>query len=82
LFLRYPTKTPPSAVNTWRQCIEEGIPFLVDQRLPEWVEVTAANITSQGRSLVRNCRRMLRFNAEQLWQNLIRQGWRRVPPQW
>jgi hypothetical protein len=25
---------------------------------------------------------MLRFNAEQLWQNLIRQGWQRVPPQW
>ncbi|QCH14531.1 DUF1651 domain-containing protein [Synechococcus sp. CB0101] len=46
------------------------------------MEVTAANITSQGRSLVRNCRGMLRFNAEQLWQNLIRQGWRRVPPQW
>jgi hypothetical protein len=25
---------------------------------------------------------MLRFNAEQLWQNLTRQGWQRVPPQW
>jgi len=31
---------------------------------------------------VRHSRRMLRFNAEQLWQNLIRQGWNRVPPQW
>ena len=27
-------------------------------------------------------RRTRRFNAEQLWQNLIRQGWERVPPQW
>ena len=27
-------------------------------------------------------RRMLRFNAEQLWHNLIRQGWKRVQPQW
>ncbi|WP_415400109.1 DUF1651 domain-containing protein [Synechococcus sp. W4D4] len=27
-------------------------------------------------------RRMLRFNAEQLWRNLIKQGWQRVPPQW
>ena len=25
---------------------------------------------------------LLRFNAEQLWQNLIRQGWEGVPPQW
>jgi hypothetical protein len=24
-------------------------------------------------------RRMLRFNAEQLWQNLLRKGWERVP---
>ena len=23
----------------------------------------------------------LRFNAEQLWRNLIKQGWQRVPPQ-
>jgi len=25
---------------------------------------------------------MLRFNAEQLWVNLKRQGWKQVPPQW
>jgi len=25
---------------------------------------------------------MLRFNAEQLWVNLKRQGWEQVPPQW
>jgi len=23
-----------------------------------------------------------RFNAEQLWVNLKRQGWKQVPPQW
>jgi DNA-3-methyladenine glycosylase len=48
----------------------------------KWVEVTDADITSSGRPLVKHCRRMLRFNAEQLWQNLIRQGWKRVSPQW
>ena len=48
----------------------------------KWVEVTDADITSSGRPLVRHCRRMLRFNAEQLWHNLIRQGWKRVPPKW
>jgi len=31
---------------------------------------------------VRHSRRMLRFNAVQLWENLQRLGWRRVPPQW
>ena len=48
----------------------------------KWVEVTDADIGSDGRVQVRHSRRMLRFNAEQLWQNLIRQGWQRVPPQW
>ena len=48
----------------------------------KWVEVTDADITSSGRPLVRHSRRMLRFNAEQLWHNLIRQGWKRVPPKW
>jgi hypothetical protein len=48
----------------------------------KWVAVTDADITSSGRPLVKHSRRMLRFNAEQLWQNLIRQGWKRVPPQW
>jgi hypothetical protein len=47
-----------------------------------WVEVTDADLTSDGRPLVRHSRRMLRFNAEQLWHNLIRLGWKRVPPQW
>jgi hypothetical protein len=32
--------------------------------------------------LIRHSRRMLRFNAKQLWQNLLRQGWQRVLPQW
>ncbi|WP_411869598.1 DUF1651 domain-containing protein [Vulcanococcus limneticus] len=45
-------------------------------------EVTDADLAREGRPLVRHSRRMLRFNAEQFWQNLIRLGWRRVPPQW
>jgi hypothetical protein len=48
----------------------------------KWVEVADADVTPNGRALVRHCRRMLRFNAEQLWHNLIRLGWKRVPPQW
>ncbi len=48
----------------------------------KWVEVTDADVTPNGRALVRHSRRMLRFNAEQLWYNLIRLGWKRVPPQW
>jgi hypothetical protein len=48
----------------------------------KWVEVTDADVGPSGRPQVRHNRRMLRFNAEQLWQNLIRQGWKRVPPQW
>jgi hypothetical protein len=47
----------------------------------KWVQVTDADVVN-GRLIVRHSRRMLRFNAEQLWQNLIRQGWNRVPPQW
>jgi hypothetical protein len=47
----------------------------------KWVQVTDADVVD-GRLIVRHSRRMLRFNAEQLWQNLIRQGWNRVPPQW
>lgn len=47
----------------------------------KWVEVTDADVVN-GRPLIRYCRRMLRFNATQLWENLIRQGWKRVPPQW
>jgi hypothetical protein len=48
----------------------------------KWCEVTDADLTRSGGVVVRHNRRMLRFNAEQLWQNLIRQGWQRVPPQW
>jgi hypothetical protein len=48
----------------------------------KWCEVTDADLSSTGRPLVRHSRRMLRFNAAQLWENLIRQGWKRVPPQW
>jgi hypothetical protein len=47
----------------------------------KWVEVTDADITSSGRPLVKHRRRMMRFNAEQLWHNLIQQGWKRLAPQ-
>ncbi len=46
------------------------------------MEVTDADVTPNGRALVRHYRRMVRFNAEQLWHNLIRLGWKRVQPQW
>ena len=41
-----------------------------ESRWAKWVEVTDADITSDGRPLVCHSQRMLRFNAEQLWQNL------------
>ncbi len=47
----------------------------------KWVDVTDADVIN-GRPLIRHTRRTLRFNAEQLWVNLVRQGWKRVPPQW
>jgi hypothetical protein len=47
-----------------------------------WVEVTDADVTRAGSMQIRHNRRMLRFNAVQLWENLQRLGWRRVPPQW
>lgn len=47
-----------------------------------WCEVSDADRTSSGQLLVRHHRRMLRFNAQQLWHNLIRQGWSRCEPQW
>ena len=53
-----------------------------DSMHAKWCEVTDADVGTTGRPVVRYSRRMLRFNAAQLWQNLIRQGWKRVPPQW
>lgn len=47
----------------------------------KWVTVTDADVVN-GVMQIRHSRRMLRFNAAQLWHNLIRQGWKRVPPQW
>ena len=47
----------------------------------KWVEVTVADVVN-GRSLIRYSRRVLRFNAQQRWGNLKRQGWQCVPPQW
>jgi hypothetical protein len=48
----------------------------------KWCAVTNADAGDDGKLRVGLPRRMLRFNAVQLWQNLIRRGWRRVPPQW
>jgi hypothetical protein len=48
----------------------------------KWVEVTDADVTRAGSMQIRHNRRMLRFNAVQLWENLQRLGWRRVPRQW
>lgn len=47
----------------------------------KWVTVTDADVIN-GSMQVRHNRRMLRYNAEKLWKNLIWQGWRQVPPQW
>jgi hypothetical protein len=47
-----------------------------------WCEVSDADRSDSGQLLVRHHRRMLRFNAQQLWHNLIRQGWSRCGPQW
>jgi len=40
--------------------------------------VEAWRSEDHGQAPHRHNRRMLRFNAEQLWWNLIRTGWRRV----
>lgn len=47
----------------------------------KWVQVTNADVVN-GSPLIRHNRRMLRFSATQLWENLIRQGWTQVPLQW
>jgi hypothetical protein len=44
----------------------------------KWCEITDADVTSTGRMQIRHSRWMLRFNATQLWTNLIRPGWKRV----
>jgi hypothetical protein len=48
----------------------------------KWVEVTNTDVMDSGHMQIQHNRRMLRFNALQLWENLIRRGWKRVPPQW
>jgi hypothetical protein len=48
----------------------------------KWVEVTDADVMDSGHMQIQHNSRMLRFNALQLWENLIRRGWKRVPPQW
>lgn len=47
----------------------------------QWCEVVTADMDGNRIQSLHNSR-MLRFNAEQLWVNLKRQGWHRVPPQW
>ncbi len=48
----------------------------------EWVKVTEAELRPPQKPLVGEPRRMLRVNAEKLWLNLIRMGWKRCHPQW
>ncbi len=48
----------------------------------EWVEVTEAELRAPHKPLVGQPRRMLRVNAEKLWLNLVRMGWKRCGPQW
>jgi hypothetical protein len=47
----------------------------------KWVTVTDADVVN-GSIQIRHSRRMLRYNAKQLWKNLIWQGWQQVAPQW
>ena len=47
----------------------------------KWVTVTDADVVN-GSMQIRHSRRMLRYNAQQLWKNLIWQGWQQVAPQW
>jgi len=47
----------------------------------KWVTVTDVDVVN-GAMQIRHNRRMLRYNAEKLWKNLIWQGWERVSPQW
>ena len=53
-----------------------------ESRWAKWVEVTDADLGEGCQPQVRQHRRMLRFNAVQLWLNLRRQAWQEVPPQW
>ncbi len=48
----------------------------------EWVEVTEAELNPPQRPLVGQPRRMLRTNAQKLWLNFVRMGWKRCGPQW
>ena len=41
-----------------------------------------ADLASDGAIQAFHNSRMLRYNAVRLWQNLLRQGWSQVPPQW
>jgi 3-methyladenine DNA glycosylase Mpg len=43
----------------------------------KWLEVTDADHARSVRPVVRQARRMLRFNAEQFRHNLISHGWKR-----
>ena len=48
----------------------------------QWCEVVNADLASDGAIQAFHNSRMLRYNAVRLWQNLLRQGWCQVPPQW
>ena len=69
---------PPNGLEAKARGIAHGF----TRATGEWVVITDADVTEGGRMQIRHNRRMLRYNAEQLWRNLIKQGWQRVPPQW
>ena len=48
----------------------------------QWCEVVNADLASDGAIQAFHNSRMLRYSAIRLWQNLLRQGWSQVPPQW
>jgi hypothetical protein len=48
----------------------------------KFAEVKDIGTTDQWRMQDRHSHHILRFNALQLWRNLLRQGRWRVPPKW
>ncbi len=48
----------------------------------QWCEVVIADLACDGAIQAFHNSRMLRYNDVRLMQNLLRQGWCQVPPQW
>jgi hypothetical protein len=74
-----------TCVTLCAPCDPGAIRIISNDELPS---SQVAGLTSSGRCQlggrmqIRHGRRMLRFNAVQLWENLQRLGWWSVPPQW